>query len=332
MKLNLNDNQSLRAGICFVNMLGISVKDEELINNGDTLAYPLYNEDKTIGYISIQNQKVRIRAKNEEFELLGYYDIPNANGMEDAESGISGIVYADWNNSIECAIRTKDGMEIRGDIILSCSADKEFGSKCSIHSDINVTNSLLGNFNLKFNNKGYNFRYSNKNDKFEENIDISFLQDLIAHTIRSDFDENGKWHSRKIAGASTAYYNGTKRVRWYRNTQKVINGNIEDIYVLEDNQDLMGSYGDIIQSIQLGNAAQFVAPKMFERIQQIRDILKINNIYLFDYLVNAMFNNEELTKATFGYIPENICYQNGETKLKNAYFGDFSQNKNLLNK
>ena len=332
MKLNLNNNQALRAGICFANMFGIYVKDEEIFNNGDTLAYNLYNQDKTIGHISIQNEKVKIRAKNKDFELLAYYDIPYARGMEDAESGISGIVCADWNNEIKCWIEIKNRIKIRGDIIMSCSADKEFGTKCSIHTYLNVTNSPLGNFNLKFNNKGYNFRYSNKNDKFEENIDISFLQDYIGHIICSDFDENGEWHSREIAGANTTYYNGTQRVRWYRKTQKMINEHLEDIHILDDNQDLMGSYGDIIQSIQLGNAAQLSAPNMFKRIQQIRECLKINDTYLFDYLVDAMFNNKELTKASFGYVPNNIHYQNGETSLKDAYFGDFNQNQNLLDK
>ena len=333
MRLNLNNNQAIRAGICFANMFGIYVKDEELFNNDDTIAYPLFHKDTNIGYISIRDKKVIIRAsKIKDFELLARYDIPYASGMEDAESGLTGIVCADWNNKIECLIRTNDGMEIRGDIIMSCSADKEFGSKCTIHSDFDVANAPLGNFNLKFNNKGYNFAYSNKNDKFEENIDISFIRDYIGHTICGDFDENGDWRSRKIAGAGTAYYDRTKRVRWYRKTQRIINDHIEDIHVLEDNHDLMGSYGDVIQSIQLGKAAQLVAPDMFKRIQQIRECLKINDTYLFDYLVDAMFSNKELTKATFGYIPENVNYQNGETKLKDAYFGDFSQNHNLLDK
>ena len=61
MKLNLNNNQALRAGICLANMFGIYVKNEEIFNNGDTLAYNLYNQDKTIGHISIQNQKVKIK-------------------------------------------------------------------------------------------------------------------------------------------------------------------------------------------------------------------------------------------------------------------------------
>ena len=339
MKLDLNNNQALRAGICLANMLGLYVKDEEIFNNGIKVAYPLYCHDKIIGEIRIRpdmddvGKRVELEAKNKEFKLIAAYKIPSAQGMEDAESGISGIVCADWQYKIYYKVITKNNLQIRDNLTLSCSADLEFGTKCTIHSNMSVRNSKLGRyFNLEFNNSGYNFKYSNENKQFEENIEISFLQDRIGHTICSDFDEKGKWHARKIAGAGTAYYNGTKRLRWYRKAQKLINDNIEDIHVLEDNHDLMGSYGDVIQSIQLGKAAQLVAPDMFKRIQQIRECLKINDTYLFDYLVDAMFSNKELTKATFGYIPENISYQNGETSLKDAYFGDFNQNNNLLNK
>ena len=332
MKLNLNNNQAIRAGICFINMLGLYVKDEEIMNNGDTLAYPLYNGDTTIGYMSIQNQKVRIRAKTEDFEMLAYYDIPYAKGMEDAESGIAGIVFADWKSNIECAIRTQDGMELRGDIILSCANDLEFGSKCTMHSDLDVTNSHLGNFNFKFNHRGYNFNYLNKTDKINENIEISFLQDRISHTICSDFNEDGEWGSRKTSGVTVGYYDHIKKIRRYRKNQKIRNGRILDLHIFEDNQDFASEYGDIKQLIQLGSEAQIVAPDMFKRIQQIRECLKVNDTYFFDYLVNAMFKEEELTKSTFGYIPQNISYQNGESNLKNAYFGDFSQNNNLLGK
>ena len=338
MKLNLNNNQALRAGICFANMLGIHVKDEEIFYNGNRIVYPLYNQDKIIGTIRIikgynEETRVELEAKNKEFKLVALYNIPKAHTMEDYESGISGIVCADWQSTIYYKIITKNNLQIRDNLTLSCSADLEFGTKCTIHSNMNVRNSKLGRFfNLEFNNSGYDFAYSNENKQFKENIEISFLQDYIEHTICSDFDEKGKWNTREIAGACTACYNGTKRVRWYRKTQKMINEHLENIHILDDNQDLMGSYGDIIQSIQLGNAAQLSAPNMFKRIQQIRECLKINDTYLFDYLVDAMFNNKELTKATFGYVPNNIHYQNGETSLKDAYFGDFSQNKSLLGK
>lgn len=330
MKLNLNNNQAIRAGICFVNMFGIHVKDEEIMNNGDTLAYPLYNKDKTIGYISIQNKKVKIRAKNDEFELLGYYDIPYASGMEDLESGFAGIVFADWKSNIECAIRTKNGMDMRGDIILSCSGDLEFGTKCTIHSDLNIANSRLGDFNFRINNRGYNFYYCNQTKQDEEKIEIQFLMDRICHMICSDFDENAKWNTRTLDGVISAHH---EELRCYNRVQKRDSrGYINDFQWAEDTQPLIGKDGDIERLIQLGNEAQRVAPKMLKRIQQIRECLKFNNTYFFDYLVNAMFNEEELTKATFGYIPQNVTYQNGETNLKDAYFGDFSQNKNLLGK
>jgi len=329
MKLNINNNQIIRAGIIFANMLGINVKDEELINNGDILAYPLYSGDRIIGRLSIKNNKVYILAKNEDFEVRANYDVPSAQGMADPESGIAGIVCAMWNNDIDCSIKTKNGLSITGEINFSCSADKEFGVNCSTHSNLDVTNSRLGNFNFRFNNNGETFYYCNQTDQTKETIEIEFFQDRICHIICSDFDENGEWNTRSLDGTIIQQH---KEIRSYNRIQKTDkNGYIYDSEYTQDITPLVCDYdNDIKTLIQLGNETQRVAPKMYERIKQIRQCLKINDTYLFDYLVNAMFKECELTKSTFGYIPQNINFQNGETNLRYAYFANFNQPNNLL--
>jgi len=320
----LNQNQSLRAGIVFLNMLGIQVVPQPIYVE-DKVAYPLLFGNKQSGYMTLNEQigKVSMEIDNDEIYLTSHYDIPTVSGMKDEESGFRGIVFVDWSSIIGFTIQRKSDEAIfSGTMRLNSSADKEFGKKCSMHADMEISNSNLGNYTLKLYNDGYNFLYYNKNDKDQEELGVRYIQERIYHDISTDFDENDEWQTRNIAGATMLNYG--KQIRKYNALQKIINGHIEDIRFDEDVIDTLDKENQLSTLIQLGNEARSMAPKMARRIQDIRKDLKIGHISLLDALLETTFRNKELISATFGYTPHNVAWQNGTNSLKDAYFGDYS--------
>ncbi len=320
----LNQNQGLRAGIVFLNMLGIQVVPQPIYTE-NKVAYPLLFNNKQSGYITLKEQigEVSMEIDNDEIYLTSHYEIPTVSGMKDEESGFRGIVFVDWSSIIGFTMQRKsDGSIMSGTMQLNSSADKEFGKKCSMHADMEVRNSNLGNYILKLYNNGYNFLYHNKNESEEQQLGVRYIQERIYHDVCTDFDEEGEWQTRNIAGATMIHYG--KQIRKYNAIQKIINGHIEDIKFDEDMIDTLVKEDQLACLIQLGNEARSMAPKLAQTIQDIRKDLKIGNISLLDSLLETTFRNKELINATFGYMPHNIAWQNGTNSLKDAYFGDYS--------
>ena len=217
--------------------------------------------------------------------------------------------------------RKSDGAIISGTMHLNSSADKEFGKKCSIHTDMDVSNSNLGTYNLKFNYDGCNFLYYNENENEEQELAVRYIRDSIYHNVSTDFDENGKWQTRNIAGA-TKVYSG-KQIRKYNTTQKRIDGHIEDVDYDEDMVDVVDKE-DVASLIQLGNEARSMMKDMPKTLLAIRKDLKVGQISLLDSFISTTFGNEQLVNATFGYTPHEVAWQNGASSLREAYFGDYS--------
>lgn len=320
----LNQNQSLRAGIVFLNMFGIHVVPQPIYTENQ-VSYPLLFNNKQSGYITLKEQigEVSMEIDNDEIYLTSHYEIPTVSGMKDEESGFRGIVFVDWSSIIGFTMQRKtDGAIMSGTMHLNSSADKEFGKKCSMHADLEVKNSNLGDYILKLYNNGYNFLYHNKKENEEQELGVRYIQERIYHDVCTDFDGNGEWQTRNIAGATLIHYG--KQIRKYNALQKIINDQIEDIKFDEDYIDTLDKENQLDCLIQLGNEARSIAPNLAQTIQDIRKDLKIGHIYLLDSLLETTFRNKELINATFGYMPHNIVWQNGTNSLKDAYFGDYS--------
>lgn len=320
----LNQNQSLRAGVVFLNMFGIQVIPQPIYTENKE-SYPLLFNNKQSGYMTLKEQigQVSMEIDNDEIYLTSHYDIPTVSGMEDQESVFKGIVFVDWASNIGFTMQRKaDEAIISGTMCLNSSADKEFGKECSMHADIEVSNSNLGKYKLKLFNDGYNFLYYNKNEREEQELAVRYMQDSIYHNISTDFDKKGDWQTRNIAGAIKIY--SGKQIRKYNAIHKKINGNIENTKFDEEIIDILDRENYFDSLIQLGNEARSMAPKMAQTIQDIRKDLKIGNISFLDSLIETTFENKELINATFGYMPHSIVWQNGTNSLKEAYFGDYS--------
>ena len=327
--VKLNQNQGLRAGIVFLNMFGIQVVPQPIFAE-NKVAYPLLFNNKQSGYMTLNEQigKVSMEIDTDEIYLTSHYDIPTVMGMKDEESGFKGIVYADWKSIIAFVLQRKSDETIfSGNMHINSSADKEFGAKCSIHTDLDVSNSNLGTYNLKFNYNGCNFLYYNKNENEEQELAVRFIRDSIYHNISTDFNDDGKWQTRNIAGA-TRVYSG-KQIRKYNTNQKRINGHIEDVNYDEDTVDIVDKE-DLTSLIQLGNEARSMMKEMPKTLQAIREDLKVGQISLLDSFISTTFGNKQLVNATFGYTPCEVAWQNGTNSLKEAYFGDYSTNFSSL--
>lgn len=325
----LNQNQGLRAGIVFLNMLGIQVVPQPIFAE-NKVAYPLLFNNKQSGYITLKEQigEVSMEIDSDEIYLTSHYEIPTVSGMKDEESGFRGIVFVDWSSIIGFTMQRKsDGAIISGTMHLNSSADKEFGKKCSIHTDMDVSNSNLGTYNLKFNYDGCNFLYYNENEIEEQELAVRYIRDSIYHNVSTDFDANGKWQTRNIAGA-TKVYSG-KQIRKYNTTQKRIDGHIEDVDYDEDMVDVVDKE-DVASLIQLGNEARSMMKDMPKTLLAIRKDLKVGQISLLDSFISTTFGNEQLVNATFGYTPHEVAWQNGADNLTEAYFGDYSTSFSAL--
>lgn len=331
-RIKLNQNQGLRAGVIFLNMLGIEVDIKPVLVENNVTMYPLKLKNNQAGYMFYdeQNGQVTMEVDNDEILLSSNYMLPLVSGMKDAESGYVGIVLAQWSSNINFMIQRKsDKAVFSGNMYLDSFADKEFGAGCNIHTSIDVRNSNLGMYNLKFYNDGYNFLYHNKNEKEEQELGVSYIGDRIYHNIHWDFDENGEWQTRNIGGATSVYYG--EKFRKYNATQKMVDGKIKDLEWEESMVDV-ANRDDEATLIQFGNVARSMMPNMLKTLKAVREDTRVGDISLLDSFIDVAFKNDELVKATFGYSPRKVVWQNGATSLKDAYFGDYSTMKQLDDK
>jgi len=324
----LNQNQGLRAGIVFLNMLGIQVVPQPIYTE-NKVSYPLLFNNKQSGYMTLKEQigEVSMEIDNDEIYLIAHYEIPTVSGMKDEESGIKGYAFVDWNTNIGYKIKTKENLIINGTSLISSSADVEYGKHCSVYSTINVYNSVVGDFSLKIKHDGYDFCYSNRKIDELKEIVVKSISDNIYHEVLSQFDEDDNWNNRVVHGVTRTGRDKKVRIydRTYNKKDKSLSVEKPDI-----EKEAINSQDYFEQLIQLGNEMRNNFPEMSAKIKQIRKMLKLGNISLLDSLIKVGFREDNVIEAIFGFLPKKINWQNGADNLTEAYFGDYSTSFSAL--
>ncbi len=303
----LSKKQALTAGVVLLNSLNLKVKAKKEDDN----TFPIMCGENQVGEISINQNHVSILAKNEDFEISANYKVPYANGLEDYESGLSGVVLATWNSNIDVFFHTKNDVYVAGEISIMCSADRQLGKGSRANAELSCETPNLGKFNLRMYRQGYNFLYTNEKPYKDETITMQLCSEYICHRIKdlSTSEIIDKYYSVSRNRDNSVH-------KFYRIQKSSVE---EDCY--SENRPSTSDKDSLEYVCELGACAKEVAPKMFERISQIRNELVINNSKLLDVLANTCMRNEKLIKSLLGFTPEQIKYQNGATNLTDGYFG-----------
>ena len=325
--MNLNYAQSICGARIVANAFGLTLKIPEKLES-NSLIEVFYNNIK-VGHLYFENNKVMLNCKYDENVLAFYYDMPEHFRINDIESG--GALFKSWKDNIKFQLQ-KDGKDfISGAFLITASIDSEFGVYVLCHPLIRCD---FGNarFNIKMQRNGSCFESRIESGEYRERIEIRpwdnlngyFLHDIVKGTC----EKNGKFPYRRYCGLFSA---GTSEERL----------NLLHVYLSEDENGKKINYLNEFPARSSNKNDEFlqkcalmreIDPKMYQRIEDLRNALKIGNVSIFDRLVSICYDSysDEMIKALFGVDRIKMEYQNGESNLINAYFGINSSNEFAL--
>lgn len=318
--LNLEKNTC--AARIFLNTFGLILEDAE---NIDEFSHIKIFDKATneVGELHFDNGKVIMHAKYNNSVLDANFNIAKIFGFTDIEHGYA--LYRDWITEINFQLVRQNNTKLSGEFSIGCKADSAFGISCTCHPLIKCEIPEKGDITLKFLRDGSTFNLEIVSGDNSEIIDIrpwDWLNGFIRHDIKNgEYDEKRRgfpyrWYAGIFNGAECGENKDKLKIFLiedeYKNTLTFLNEfvpKVED----EDSKEAL---------VQKGTLMQQLDPSMFEKFKDLRNVLLIEDISLFDNLISVCCDSycDEEIEALFGLKREKMNYQDGSDNLVNSYF------------
>lgn len=308
---------SLRDARIFLNTFGLILED------GVSEKLNIYDKNRTVvGTLSKIDNRINISADYNGMLLEADYYLPKIFAFVDIEDNDQ--LFGQWSSEIYFILKNEK-LNINGEFLLSSSMDSEFGSKCVCHPIIRCDLAELGKIEFEILRRGKTFGLNFKTHNLKENIEIRPFDDLngyIKHDIlygEYDFTRSS-FPYRRYSGVFTGGTGEKDKLHVflheekYRESLDFKNGFVDKVT------------GDMSSSaiIQKGNLMKELDPDMYKKINVLYQVLRIEDFSLLDNLISVCYDSyaDEEIFALLGIQRKKFVYQNGEEKLKEAYFSD----------
>lgn len=302
--------RSINAVRIFLNIMGFKLDDFNDINVFSKIKIR-DNDGKIVGKLSFDNEHVMVKVKNNSLSIKAICNVSNNPTF--------------LSHKINFDLKQKNKVNINGELEFSAVDHEKYDRKCVCMPSIVCTlpTGSLVKLKLLHDGKLFNLNYSCLD--YTESIEVTNGYDnFIRHVIENDYyDKNKKKHHYKL-------YSGV-----FNSPEFSGNGGKLHLILTEslDGENII-SKEDYIDKITSDNFSDLLMQKsvlmyrldntMRERINQVRNLLMINDSYLFDNLLGVClgdYSDLEL-EALFNINKNSIIYQDGSNNLIDAYFGD----------
>lgn len=318
----LTFEQAIPAAKIFLNTFGLILEDTDELTVDSRLK--IYDKDyNVVGEVSFSDNLISISAEFNGLTLDANYEIPKIFSFIDKE-GPQDEFYGQWNSNI-FFILTSDNSKFNGEFNLESSIDTEFGKRCVCHPIIRCEIPNIGQITLEMLRQGKTFGINVKRGEYNEKIEIRPFDDLngyILHDLK-----NGEYDKQKhsfpyrlyagifTAGRTEEYQN--KLHIYYSETEYDESLNYKNGYIDKVNKDTTRE-----SVIQKGKLMQEIDKDMYKKIQIIRNIFSFQDLSLLDNLISVCYDSysTEEIKSLLGIEKQELVYQDGSNKLKDAFF------------
>ena len=313
--------QNTCAARIFLNAFGLTL--ENIMDIDEFSVFKIYDKDMNeVGKLHFKNGKVMIAANYNNCLLEASYDIAKIFSFIDIECG--NALYGEWLSKIKFKVENNNNIKLNGEILIGCSVDSVFGIKCLCHPLINCEVPNKGTITLKILRDGRTLGVDISSGNYKETIDIMPWDDLngfIKHVISNgEYDPKRYKHEyRKYMGIFSAGRGDEDKLHVFLSEKEWDN----QISFRNEFPPKIGDDNSKELVIQKGMLMQDLDPDMFEKINNLREILSIGKISLLDNLFSICYDSysdEELV-ALLGIRRNKMNYQDGANSLKESYFG-----------
>ena len=316
--------RNLSAARVFLNLFGFYLGDvNDNINESSTIT--IYDRNMFgSGELSIKDNAVFLHAYYERVLLKASYTMPkNLTGKDNG-------VLSTWTTDIDFEVRTLFGGRIYGSVWLSSTLDSEKGIRCICQPLIKVNKSLGQDIKILMERELGLFTYVERDGDRTEEIKIAPSDDIngfIIHNVtKGNYEVLEPYrHVKHDYSRCAGIFNGaevgedSKKLKIYRYEEE--NNGIVDYC-----NELVPKVGDDSSTETLLQKCELMKkndPSMYEKIKEIRKMLLVGKISLFDNLLNACYEDlsDEEISALFGLERKEMRYQ-GEwaDNLSSSYY------------
>lgn len=304
---------------------------------------------KEVGQLHFDNGRVIMFANYNDSVLDASFDIAKMWGFADMEcKNVPFALFGQWSSKIIFQVQnlssiSLDNIKLSGEFLLESSVDTEFGVSCSCRPLIKCDVVDKGEITLKILNDGDTFGLEIVSGNYKETMDVmpwDELNGFIKHVIiKGEYNPESYQHEyRKYMGVFPSGKGSEDKLHIFLSEKEWDN----EISVRSEFPTKVGDDKSEALVIQKGMLMQDLDPVMFEKIKELRTILSIGDVSLFDNLVSVCYDSytDEELSALLGMKRRPMNYQDGANSLINSYFGigeksqflSVEQQKRLLKK
>lgn len=329
-KQYLTHYQSLSAARIFLNAFGLTLEDVNRPNDvNETTKLNIFNQNmNVVGQLIFNDKNVSIDVHDNKHILKANYEIAPITTIKDEEFG--GSILKQWVSKISFVFEGvgdynySESLKINGEFDVAASSDTEFGINCTCHPLLNIENSDV---TIKLLRDGKTFAYNKDSENYSEKIEIIPFSSsaYLLHDLEIA-DENT---CRKYCGIFVAPLTDDNKEQFHvfameKENGKQISSRSEMVKAIDSNE-------RSINLIQKGMLMKELDPKMYEKIDQLREKLSFNGVTLLDNLFSICYDHysDEELDALLGIKRKRMTYQDGSDNLTDSYFKVKSENQKI---
>ena len=306
---------SLRDAKIFLNTFGFILEENtnEILN--------IYDKNNNIvGKLNKIDNRINISVEYNGLLLEADYYIPKIISFVDFED--DNQLYGQWSSEIFFILK-KDNIKMNGEFLISSSLDSEFGHRCVCHPIIRCILDGQVEIDVEILRNGNTFGLNFKTFNTKESIQIKPYDDMNGYIIHDilygtyDFTRSS-YPYRKYSGVFPSSSNEPNKLHAFLHENKYN----ECIDFKEKKVDKIKPDTCSESIIQKGNLMKELDPKMYKEIKTLLQLFRLEDILLLDNLISVCYDSytDEEIYALLGIKRKPFVFQNGQTKLKNAYF------------
>lgn len=325
----LNLAQNTCAARIFLNTFGFTIENVNDVSESSKIK--VFDKEMNVaGKLYFDNGKVMIEAGYDNGILEANYDIPKMSDIIDRDCG--NALFSEWKSVIKFKAKNIDKLKLSGEFLIDCTVDSEFGIKCKCHPLIKCEVPKKGEATLKILRDFSVFELNIQSGECEEKIRIrpsDYMNGFLIHkiTIGEYNKEIHDYPYKKYAGIFCESKSKDKLHVFLieKKDTDIISYHNEWLPITEEKEYWKGV-------IQKGLLMQNLDPEMYERLQQLRQILTFWHISLLDNLISVCYDRytDEALEALLGMKRIKMNYQDGADNLKESYFSLGKESRFLL--
>ncbi len=313
--------QNTCAARIFLNTFGLTLETTNNVNEFSKLK--IFDKNMIeVGKLHFKNGKVIIQTHYNDSILEASFEIAKISGFRDID--YKNALFGQWYSTIVFQLQKQNHVTLSGEFLIENSVDSEFGATCICHPLIIYKNPERTIVVAMLRN-GTEFYLKNTCGNHNETITIrphALVDGFIKHDITDGKydEETHSYKYRKYCGIFNGPEIGEDKDKLHVFLKE--ERGKKRLTTCNEWVSRVGSNNSKESLIQKGQLMQKLDPDMFYKIKELRNILSIGDVSLFDNLISVcydIYTNEELI-ALFGIERKAMSYQNGAKDLVTSYY------------